>query len=263
MLREQTILLNAIREAGDAIVKIQQKNFHTTLKANNDPLTEADLLANEILKKHLLGSFPTDGWLSEETVDNEKRLSCRRVWIVDPIDGTKEFVKGIPEFAISVALVENGIPVLSAVLNPMTQQLFHAVKHQGAWLNDIPMHCNYSSQGKLKILASRTEMNDGAWSQFINENDVQAVGSIAYKLAMVAAGMAHSTFSLGPKSEWDIAAGVLLVQEAGGIVTDKSHNPFVFNSANIRVNGIIAASEASYSAINHQINLASTQQIPT
>ena len=272
--RELTVLLNTIQAAGEAIIKIQQKKFHVIHKANQDPLTEADLLANEILKQQLLGSFPEDGWLSEETIDNNKRLSCKRVWLVDPIDGTKEFVKGIPEFAISVALVENGKPILAAIYNPMTEQLFHALKNQGAWLNGKPIHGHGSThssaqsntpsnaQTKLKILASRTEMSDGTWSQFINDKniDVQPIGSIAYKLGLVAAGIAHSTFSLGPKSEWDIAAGVLLIEEAGGVVTDKTNQPFKFNLPNIRVNGIIAASKESYQQINQLIQKAQNVQ---
>ena len=259
--RETEILLDAIQEAGSSIVKLQEHPIETTYKSNNDPLTAADLLANDILKKYLIGSFPHDGWLSEETVDDHARLTSQRIWIVDPIDGTKEFVKKIPEYSISVALVENGTPILSAVFNPMTRELFHAVKNQGAWLNGKPIHCDCRYDGKLKILASRTEMADGVWSHFMKDSEVKAVGSIAYKLALVAAGMAHSTFSLGPKSEWDIAAGVLLVQEAGGIVTDKSYRPFVFNQKNIRVNGIIACTKGTYPIIHDLIQLATREAI--
>lgn len=252
-LKEKKILLEAIQEAGTAIVALQHSNFKTTYKKNNDPLTEADLLANQILKTRLTESFPDYGWLSEETIDDTARLSCQRTWVVDPIDGTKEFIRNIPEYAISVALIENGLPVLGAVLNPMKQELFHAVIKQGAWLNGSRIYCNYPYQGKLKILASRTELNDGNWAQFIGNNEVTAVGSIAYKLALVAAGHAHSTFSLGPKSEWDIAAGVLLIQEAGGIVTDKTYRQFVFNQPHIRVNGVIASSKETSPIVNDLI----------
>lgn len=251
--KEAYILLNAIREAGAAIIKLQQHSIQTTLKENNDPLTTADLLANDILKKRLLDAFPHDGWLSEETVDNPDRLKRKRIWIVDPIDGTKEFIKDIPEYAISVALIENEYPVLSAIFNPRTNQLFHAIYRQGAWLNGSPIYCRYSDEHKIKVLASRTEMASGGWDEFIERANVQAVGSIAYKLALVAAGMADATFSLGPKSEWDIAAGVLLVQEAGGIVTDKLNKPFKFNQTHVRVNGIIACSKESLSAIKNLV----------
>lgn len=253
LTKEHDVLVKAIQEAGSEITEIQRNKFNVTHKTNSDPLTEADLLANEILKNYLIGTFSKDGWLSEETADDQNRLKCKRVWIVDPIDGTKEFVKKIPEYAISVALVEAGEPILSAVYNPMTKELFHAIKNQGAWLNDKKISCDFTSEEKLKILASRTEMAYGSWKQFLNDVNVHPIGSIAYKLGLVAAGKADSTFSLGPKSEWDIAAGVLLIQEAGGIVTDKTNQPFKFNSPNIRVNGIIAASKTSYAKVNELI----------
>lgn len=251
---ELSTLLHAIQTAGIEVAALQKNGFTTTLKANNDPLTEADLLANHILKSQLLNRFPHDGWLSEETVDDANRLTCQRTWIVDPIDGTKEFVQGIPEFAISIALVENGLPVLAAVLNPMTQELFHAIKGQGAWLNNTRIHCHTSSPERLILLASRTEMADGSWHDFCKHHDVRAVGSIAYKLALIAAGVAHATFSLGPKNEWDIAAGTLLVQEAGGVVTDKFKNALLFNQPNVLVNSIVAASHGTNNTVHKIIN---------
>jgi myo-inositol-1(or 4)-monophosphatase len=241
--QETTILLAAMRVAGAAVKQKQQSQLQINNKANNDIVTEADLLANDILRDALLGAFPADGWLSEETVDDEARLACKRVWIVDPIDGTREFATGVPEYALSVALVEDGVPILACVFNPATDELFHTVKHQGAWLNNvaIPAQAGRSPTQKLRLLASRSEYKRGEWTRFEGDCEVQQIGSIAYKLALVAAGRADATFSLGPKSEWDIAAGVLLVLEAGGSATDKTGQPFVFNNENVLVNGIVAS----------------------
>lgn len=250
---EMQVLLNAIQEAGQAVIQARHEGFTSSYKINNDPLTTADLLSNQILKDRLLNAFPTDGWLSEETTDNLDRLNYKRIWIVDPIDGTREFIKGIPEYAVSVALVENGIPIVSAVYNPAKNELFYAIKDQGAWFNHDPIKCQASSQDKLKILASRTEIANGDWQQFLKINEIKPMGSIAYKLALIAAGFADSTFSLSPKCEWDIAAGVLLVREAGGLVTDKYKNNFVFNQLNTRVNSIIACTSASFATIYSQI----------
>lgn len=241
-MAELSILLQAMQEAGDAIVNIQSGDMGITRKSNNDVLTKADLLADEILKKHLLGHFPDYGWLSEETLDDERRLHCKRVWIVDPIDGTKEYSQGVDEYAISVALVEKGKPILASVFNPAKKQLFHAVAGQGAWLNNKKIHCNNISTAQLKILASRTEYARGSWRKFTEQHQIKPVGSIAYKLALIAAGHADATLSLGPKNEWDIAAGVLLVQEAGGIVTTKNNEEFLFNQREVKVNGIVATS---------------------
>jgi myo-inositol-1(or 4)-monophosphatase len=240
MENEKKVLLDAVREAGAAILKLQETGFSVTKKSNHDLLTEADLLANHILHEQLLAAFPADGWLSEETVDDASRLHFPRIWIVDPIDGTREYAEGIPEYAISVALVEAGVPVLAAVFNPATDELFHARKGKGAWLGKHQLSCTTLSDGKLSFLASRSEFKRGEWDVFRDKYDIKQIGSIAYKLALIAAGEAHATFSLGPKSEWDIAAGVLLVKEAGGVVTDKLGQEFVFNQSNVLVNGIVA-----------------------
>jgi myo-inositol-1(or 4)-monophosphatase len=255
MSNEVAVLLQAVREAGSAIATLQSEGFSVTRKANNDLLTQADLLANDILKDKLTKAFPDDGWLSEESVDDPKRLQYKRVWVVDPIDGTKEYAHGIPEYAISVALVENGLPILACVYNPATAEFFHAVKGAGAWLGDERIRCDDRPTNVLTLLASRSEYERGEWERFEKVSSVKVIGSIAYKLALVAAGKAHATFSLGPKSEWDIAAGVLLVTEAGGVVTDQSHSPFVFNQENVRVKGIVASAANSHAQVFEMIGV--------
>lgn len=242
------ILVAAVREAGEVIVRMRQGEVTFTLKANHDVLTQADLLANQILKERLLNAFPGDGWLSEESVDDASRLKCRRVWVVDPIDGTREYVKGVPEYAVSAALVEHGETILACVFNPETNEMFSARRGHGAFLNGKPIHCKSVSSEKLVLLASRSECRRGEWQRF-SDQEVLPVGSIAFKLALVAAGRADATFSLSPKSEWDIAAGVLLVTEAGGVVIDKSRATFVFNQPSVLVDGIIASSRAAASQV--------------
>jgi myo-inositol-1(or 4)-monophosphatase len=237
MKKELVLLLEAIQEAGNVILKLQQEGLEITRKANNDILTQADLQADSILKERLLSGFPDYGWLSEETADDDKRLSCERVWIVDPIDGTKEYASGLPEYAVSVALVEKGVPILSAVFNPAKNELFHAVYKQGAWLNNQKIACDASSD---IVLVSRSEFERGEWAHVQSRYQLRETGSIAYKLALVAAGKALAAITYNPRSEWDIAAGVLLVQEAGGITTNKLHETFIFNQHNIRVSGVLA-----------------------
>lgn len=233
-------LLGAMREAGSAIEQLQATGFSIETKANNDIVTKADLLADEILKDRLLKPFPDYGWLSEESVDNAERLNRQYIWIVDPIDGTKEYATHVPEYAISVALVEYGKPVLASVFNPATGELFHAVRGEGAWLNGVKLDCRSMSAEDVLLLASRSEYKRGEWQVYENVYEVKQVGSIAYKLALIAAGKAHGTFSLGPKNEWDIAAGVLIAEEAGAIVSDKHKKPFLFNQKNVLVDGVVA-----------------------
>lgn len=254
MSNEARVLEQTMRLAGSEIRNIAAAGFETQYKSNQDPLTTADLAANEILKLALTEAFPSYGWLSEETVDNRDRLKNDMVWVVDPIDGTKEFVQGIPEFSISVALVDHGQPILGAVYNPSTDEYFEAIKGGGASLNGAPLNKDRRAPGRLSILGSRSEMKRGEFKEFEEDFDIRAVGSIAYKLALVAAGKADATFSLGPKNEWDIAAGVLLVEEAGGIAVDKGFEKFVFNQPNTLVSGIIAGSGVSFPLVKRRIS---------
>ncbi len=248
-MREMDPILDVVREAGAAIVALQKKGFSIQRKSSHELVTEADLLANQLLKKKLSAAVPEAGWLSEECVDDKARLQKRCIWIVDPIDGTKEFIKGLPEFAISVALAEHGIPVLAVVYNPLTDQMFWAQQSQGAYLNGQAIRCQPSPREKLQLLASRSEVARGEWAAFTEHSEIKALGSIAYKLALVAAGLADATFSLGPKNEWDIAAGVLLVTEAGGIATNKFGEAYCFNREKTLVDGIVAATRATYAQV--------------
>lgn len=241
MQAEALVLLQAVKAAGEAVLAVRDRGFSVKQKANNDVLTEADLAANQVLKNTLLAAFPEDAWLSEETEDTHLRLNAKRVWIVDPIDGTREFIEGIAEYAVSVALVENGLPILAAVYNPVTKECFHAIKGEGAYCNEVRLQCRATLAEPYTLLASRSEFKRGEWAPFSAQH-IEVIGSIAYKLALVAAGRADATFSLGPKSEWDIAAGVLLVTESGGYAGDCQGEPYVFNQPVPRVKNIAACS---------------------
>lgn len=216
--------------------------FEQTYKKNDDPVTTGDLTVNTILQEELTNKYPEIGWLSEETKDNDKRLKKERVWIVDPIDGTKEFVMQIPEFSISVALVENGFPLLGVVHNPLRKETYSAIRGKGAFLNGKPIYVKSILSPRPKILASRSEIKRGEWEIFKTDSEVIPAGSIAYKLALVAAGEVDATFSLGPKNEWDIAAGCLIIEEAGGKASDKNGQGFVFNQKDTLVDSIVGTS---------------------
>ena len=248
------ILIGCVRDAGQAVFNMAKNGFRTAYKQNQDPVTTADLKADNILKETLLEKFPETGWLSEETVDDPSRLDKEYIWIVDPIDGTKEFVSSIPEYAVSVALVQNGVPVLAAVYNPAAGQMFTAMKDSGAWLNDKSILSERNLAEKPLILASRSEVKRGEFEQFENLARIRPCGSIAYKLALIAAGQADATFSLGPKNEWDIAAGVLLIQEAHGKVGDKYGKDFAFNRKNTLVDGIVGTTKQAYESIRKMLN---------
>ncbi|OSM06829.1 3'(2'),5'-bisphosphate nucleotidase CysQ [Magnetofaba australis] len=247
-LPELPIMLQAARECGLLAMKYFRHGETVAADANvqhkgaDDPLTQADLEIDRHLHEVLLSARPDYGWLSEETVDDPARMQRRRIWVVDPIDGTKEFIQGLPQFAISIGLVEDGKPIAGVVYNPAAEEMFSASIHDAPLLNGQPMAC--SARAELvgaSCLASRSETKRGEWDGFKDEFRLELMGSIAYKLALVACGRNDITFTLTPKSEWDICAGVALVQAAGGSVTRKDGSEFIFNEPDPRTRSVLAA----------------------
>ncbi|MBM3223636.1 MAG: 3'(2'),5'-bisphosphate nucleotidase CysQ [Candidatus Tectomicrobia bacterium] len=231
----------AVYRAGDVVLSYYQSHYEVQSKGIDNPVTTADLAANQILRDTLLHAFPQAGWLSEESADNMVRLQREAVWIIDPIDGTKEFIQGVDEFVIVVALVVQQQVAVAVTYNPVRRELFHACRGQGAFCNAQPIRVSRTAQlpGAL-VLASRSETSRGEWERFRDILTVRPLGSVAYKLAQVAQGACDLTFSLVPKHEWDICAGTLLVTEAGGQVTDLQGQSLRFNQPETLRAGLIA-----------------------
>ena len=231
----------ALRAARECVSAFTPGRIASEKKAGGDPVTQADLALDKILKESLLR--PDEGWLSEETVDHPERLTKRRVWIVDPIDGTREFIEGIPEWCISVGLAIDGQPMAGGICNPMKDQIFLGAVGQGVTLNGTPATVSSKPEtAGARLLVSRSEIRKGLWSRFDNEPfEIVPCGSVAYKLACVAAGLADATISLVPKNEWDIAAGFCLVHAAGGQTFDLTGKQRRFNQPNPLLNGLLAA----------------------
>lgn len=212
----------------------------TEYKIGHDPVTEADRAVDAVLRQNLLRDG--EGWLSEETADHPSRLDKERVWIVDPLDGTHEFVSGVPEFCVSIGFVEKGVPVAGGICNPATQQTFVGAIDAGVLYNGRPVRSSQRTtlEGAL-VLASRTEAGRGQWKQFeTGPFKIQAMGSVAYKLALVASGLADATFTLTPKNEWDVVAGAALVQSAGGFVSTLDRRDLTVNRRDPLLSGLLA-----------------------
>ncbi len=210
-------------------------------KAGGDPVTEADARLEELLRGKLLR--PGEGWLSEESADDGSRRRARRVWVVDPLDGTREYVQGLPEWCVSVGLVEDGVAIAGGIANPATGETFLGGEGLGLTLNGGPAapSARAGLEGAL-VLASRSEVRRGEWRRFETAPfRVQPVGSVAYKLALVAAGRADATWTLCPKHDWDVAAGVALVRAAGGAVFTPSGAPPRFDRPSPKLDGLIAS----------------------
>lgn len=219
------------------------------------PVCEADRRVDELLRRRL----PRDGdaWLSEETQDDPARLSKRRVWVVDPLDGTHEFLAGIPEFAVSIGLVEDGRAVAGGVANPATGEVFLGSVGTGVTYNGRPARVSQRKAiGGAVVLASRSEFARGEWERCHGRPfTVKRVGSVAYKLALVAAGLADATWTLVPKHEWDVAAGAALVLAAGGAVRTLDGAPPRFNRMPPTLEGLIACSTALQGALEEELKV--------
>lgn len=233
------------------------------LKSPDQPVTAADLEADALLERKLLEARPGDGWLSEETVDRPDRLERSRVWVVDPLDGTRSFVGGYPEFAVSVALVEGGEAVVGVIYNPARAEVYWAIRGGGAyratdWSGGVAdgqrlRLAEPAAGARPSLLASRTEIGRGELEPFAEAWTIEPLGSTAYKLAGVAAGLGAAFISLGPKSEWDVAAGGLIVEEAGGLATDLRGSRLRYNRPDPYVHGIVCAARGPHGTLLERI----------
>src|SRR3954467_8417869 len=236
------VRIEAALEAARAVfARFTPGAIETEYKIGHDPVTEADRAVDAVLRQNLLRDG--EGWLSEESVDDVSRLSKSRVWVVDPLDGTREFVQGIPEFCVSIGFVEDGRPVSGGICNPATNETVLGAIDCGVLYNGKP--ARPSQRADLKgslILASRSEVKRGEWQQFQSgEYQIRPMGSVAYKLGLVAAGLADITFTLTPKNEWDVAAGVALVESSGGFVSTLDRTSLVANRRNPLLSGLLAS----------------------
>lgn len=269
--RELDLAREAALSAGEILERyFRDRGFEIDQKGKDNPVTTADFDADSEIKRRLRAPFPEYGWLSEETADNSERLSCRRVWIVDPLDGTKEFIKGIPEFVIAIALAEEGHPILGVTYNPIKREMFWCARNSGCYMMngtafpgcDIDQLENGAEQVRVTptptlenatVLASRSETSRGEWKRYEGKLRVNPIGSVAYKLALVAAGRADATFTRTPKSEWDIASGAALIIEAGGRITDIDGSEMTFNKPSVKLKGFVASNALLHEEIERLV----------
>jgi len=231
----------ALEAARGVFARFTPGAIETEYKIGHDPVTEADRVVDAVMRELLLREG--EGWLSEESADDMSRLSKSRVWVVDPLDGTREFVQGIPEFCVSIGFVEDGRPVAGGICNPATNETIIGAIDAGVLYNGKPAKPSQriTLKGSL-ILASRSEVKRGEWQQFLNDDyQIRPMGSVAYKLGLVSAGLADITFTLTPKNEWDVAAGAALVTSSGGFVATLDQAPLQCNRKNPLLSGLLAS----------------------
>jgi myo-inositol-1(or 4)-monophosphatase len=224
----------ALEAAGEAALSHFGKAA-VTRKADGSPLTQADLASQDVLRRELARLLPGAGWLSEETPDDDARLEREWVWVVDPLDGTKEFAAGVPQFAVSVGLVRAGEAVAGAVYNPATREGGVACDGAASFWGLPPALPPAPSLSDARASVSRTEVEDGSAAPFLAAARCEPVGGCAYKLLRAAAGVEHLTFSVQPKSEWDVCGGAALLAAAGKAYRRLDGAPNRFNRPDTRI----------------------------
>jgi myo-inositol-1(or 4)-monophosphatase len=232
-------LAATIQDAGAIALRTFGGPLKSWTKGHDSPVTEADIAVNDLLLERLLA--PGDGWLSEESENDPTRLAARRVWVVDPIDGTRAYIAGREDWSISVALVEDGRPVLAALHAPVTRELFLATRGSGATRNGAAIQASDGEgldgarvAGPKRVLDRMVERGTGLLA-------VPRVHSLALRMVRVAQGTLDVAIAGGNGADWDLAAADLLVHEAGGVMTALDGQPLLYNRPE-PVHGMLVAS---------------------
>lgn len=225
----------AARAAGAEVLRLRNEGLRYGHKGGWELVSEADLRAAEMLHSALTSPFPDTGWLSEEHVDTSDRLRCERVWVVDPVDGTREYLLGIPEYAISVGLVVDGSPALGVVYNPATDELKAATCNEAAEVEARQAAPPYD------VLVGRNEHGYDDLPPLPSGATTRGVGSVAYRLALLASGTGNAVLTGYGRHEWDVAAGAALCLASGLRVTDALGEPLRFNQPRPLVRGLLVA----------------------
>ena len=254
------LLIDAARMAGRVATSFAGDTAQRWDKADNaGPVTAADLAVNDMLSATLRLARPDYGWLSEETEDSAARLSSDAVFILDPIDGTRSFIEGSRTWAHSLAIAHHGEITAAVVYLPLRDMLYTAAVGRGAHLNGEPLEIkNDIPLIGAQILSTKANMADSLWPNGVPEFERHHRPSLAYRLGLVGQAKFDGMLTLRPSWEWDIAAGALIVTEAGGTISDKTGAPLRFNNLEPLLNGVVAGGTQMHAdtiaALNHSAN---------
>ena len=248
------LLLDAAREAEAIALAHWRRDPKVWEKGVDGPVSEADFAVDAFLRDALGAARPGYGWLSEETPDDPAARAASRVFVVDPIDGTRAYIAGEATWAHSLAVVEDGRPVAAVVHLPVRKKTYAAALGQGATLNGAPLRASDRSEvAGATFLAARASFEAQHWQGPVPHVDRAFRPSLAYRLALVGEGRFDGMLTLRPTWEWDVAAGALVATEAGAIVTDRRGRPLRFNNADPRLDGVLAAGPVLHAAVHRRM----------
>jgi myo-inositol-1(or 4)-monophosphatase len=238
----------AVREAGALALKTFRGELKSWTKSGTSPVSEADLAVDALLHQRLLAIHDA-GWLSEETEDDPARLARSEVWVVDPIDGTRAYIAGSPEWAVSVALVDAGRPVVAALYAPATDELFLSIAGCGATLNGAPIEASRGDQLAGARFSGAKRRLDSLAAIEPRIEVAPRIPPLALRLARVASGALDGAFAAPNSHDWDLAAADLLVHEAGGVMTTLTGQSLTYNQPRPVHGALIAAGRARHAAL--------------
>jgi myo-inositol-1(or 4)-monophosphatase len=254
LARDHALIAQAVREAGGVAMRYFGTSPRSWDKAGDEPVSEADIAINDFLIGKLRKARPDYGWLSEEGENDNERLASHRVFVVDPIDGTRAFLRNTRDFAICVGLVEEGLAVAGAVYNPARDEFFEAYAGHGSRKNGTPCHVGTTTslQG-CRMLAYENAFRHKIWSENWPQMSISNRNSVAYRMMLVACGEFDATFSLTGKNDWDLAAADIIAREAGACVTTARGEPYLYNGHHTRQAGLVCAPPVLHRAIIERV----------
>ena len=237
------------REAGHLAISTAKGSMKRWMKAGSSPVSEADIAVDKFLSRRLPPLVPDAGWLSEETEDNPARIGAKKVWVVDPIDGTRAFLDNRPDWSVSIALVEDGRPTVAALYAPITDEMFLATRGGGATRNGAPMKITPRANLDGARIAGPQSHLDKLVKLNAHMQPQPKVFSLALRATRVASGQFDAAFASKNSHDWDLAAADLLVQEAGGAVTDLAGASITYNRPDPVHGTLIAAGADCHRAL--------------
>ncbi|MFC5321470.1 3'(2'),5'-bisphosphate nucleotidase CysQ [Bradyrhizobium oligotrophicum] len=241
-----------MREAGELAHAMFGTELRKWTKGASSPVSEADMAVNALLERRLRSATPAYGWLSEESVDDPARLDRSRVWIVDPIDGTRSYLGGRTDWCVSVALVEHGAPILAAVHVPVSNEFFFAAQGSGTTLNGELVHAATGTGLDFSRVAGPKPLVERLAPDSTRIELHPRIGSLALRLCRVAHGELDAAFAGGQSRDWDLAAAHLIVQEAGGKMSALSGEAILYNRPDVAHGVLVAAGRDRHADIVSQ-----------
>ena len=245
------LLRETAHEAGRLAVRLQESGLDIQWKDGGSPVTNADLALDALIKQRLRTARPDYGWLSEETVDDPVRLQARRVFMVDPIDGTRAFMSGRPWWAVSLAVVEDGRALSGVIYAGRLEETYEAERGGGAYLNGQPVRASdCAALESCAMLSHKGAFSSGDWPEPWPEMRFESRNSVALRMALVAAGAFDATVAMTPKNDWDIAAGIVIAEEAGAVVSDHRGRKLELNRPSTSHPSLVVAAPALHPLIS-------------